>query len=365
MNTQTREIMYVITSLVGGGAERLLTNIALQPNVRDRISVVSLLPGGVFRPTLEDAGIEVTDLGVRRRVDALPALFRLAALIRARRPAVVHGWLYHGNLMAFMAAILAQHPRTALFWGTFCTDGQGDPWTVRLLRLMNVFLSRFVAGVVYNAKEARDYHRRIGFREPRSIVISNCIDPELFRHDPQKREALRADLGIGDDKVIVAVVARVDPMKDWRTVREAVREVPGIITLAIGKGTDELPAQPGFIGLGWRDDVVRILSAADVFLLGSAFGEGTSLALGEAMLCGLPCVVTDVGGNSSLLGEAGIVVRPRDMRAIRDAIVQLSGDPGRREALGRAAYLRAMAAPSAEQTAGLMRLLTVSAEASG
>jgi glycosyltransferase involved in cell wall biosynthesis len=364
MSAPTREIMYVTTSLDGGGAERLLTNIVLQPNVRDRISVVSLLPGGVFRSTLEDAGIEVTDLGVRRRVDALPGLFRLAALIHARRPAVVHGWLYHGNLMAFMAAILARHPRTALFWGTFCTEGQGDPWTVRLLRRMNVLLSRFVAGVVYNAEEARDFHRRIGFREPRSIVISNCIDPEVFRHDPKKREALRAELGIGDDEIIVAVVARVDPMKDWRAVRDAVRDVPGIVTVAIGTGTDQLPAQSRFIGLGWRDDVVRILSAADIFLLGSAFGEGTSLALGEAMLCGLPCVVTDVGGNSSLIGEAGIVVEPKDVAAMREAVAQLARDREQRRALGRAAYARAMALPSPEHTLGLLRLLTVTAEAS-
>jgi glycosyltransferase involved in cell wall biosynthesis len=356
--------MYVTTSLEGGGAERLLTNIALQPNVRDRISVVSLLPGGVFRPTLEDAGITVTDLGMRRRMDALAGLIRLAALIRARRPSVVHGWLYHGNLMAFLAVLLARQPLTSLFWGTFCTDAEGDPWTVRLLRRMNVLLSRFVAGVVYNAEEARDFHRRIGFREPRSIVISNCIDPEVFRHDPEKRAALRADLGIGDDEVIVAVVARVDPMKDWRTVCEAVRDLPGVVTLAIGKGTEELPPQPGFLGLGWRDDVVRILSAADLFLLGSAFGEGTSLALGEAMLCGLACVTTDVGGNSSLIGDAGVVVEPRNAAAIREAIVQLAHDRERREALGRAAYRRAMAAPSAEQTVGLIRLLTVGVEGS-
>jgi len=364
MSTSTRQILYVTTSLGGGGAERLLTNIALQPNVRDRISVVSLLPGGVFRPTLEEAGIEVTDLGIRRRVDALPGLFQLASLIRARRPAVVHGWLYHGNLMAFLAALLARHPLASLFWGTFCTDAQGDPWTVRLLRRMNVLLSRFVAGVVYNAEEARDFHRRIGFRERRSIVISNCIDPETFRHDPQQRKALRAELGIGDDEVIVAVVARVDPMKDWRTVRDAVRDVPGIVTLAIGKGTNELPPQKGFRGLGWRDDVVRILSAADIFLLGSAFGEGTSLALGEAMLCGLACVVTDVGGHASLIGDAGIVIEPKNTAAIRHAVLDLARDRERREALGRAAYLRAMAAPSAEQTIGLLRLLTVSAEGS-
>jgi glycosyltransferase involved in cell wall biosynthesis len=272
--------------------------------------------------------------------------------------------MYHGNIIAFLSVLLAGLPRTSLFWGIFSTDIQSDPWTAKLLRRVNALLSPFVTGVVYNAVEARDFHRRIGFRERRSIVISTCIDPEAFRHDPRQRAALRAELGIADDQIIVAVVARVHSMKDWRAVREAVRDLPGIITLAVGKGTDELPPHPGFVGLGWRDDIVRILSAADIFFLGSAFGEGTSLALGEAMLCGLPCVVTDVGGHASLIGEAGVVVEPKNVSAMREAIVQLSRDRERREALGRAAYLRALAAPSPEQTVGLLHLLTVNAEAS-
>src|ERR1019366_5669394 len=127
----------------------------------------------------------------------------------------------------------------------------------------------------------------------------------------------------------------------WQTMREAVRDLPGIVTVAVGKGTDELPPQPGCIGLGWRDDVVRILSGSDIFLLGSAFGEGTSLALGEAMSCGLPCVITDVGGNAALLGEGGIVVEPRNAASIRTAILDLARDPALRETLGRATRARA------------------------
>jgi glycosyltransferase involved in cell wall biosynthesis len=360
------EIMYVVTTLHGGGAERLLTNIVLQQEARDRISVVSLLPGGVFRRTLQDAGIEVIDLGMMRHRHALRGAFRLASLMRARRPTVVHGWMYHANLLSFLARLLSGRPHTRLFWGIFCTDLQSREyhWTFRIVRRASALLSRRVDGVIYNAAEVRDLHRRIGFRERRSIVISNCSDPEVFRHDPQRRDALRAELGIAAEQIVVAVVARVNPMKDWRSVRDAVRDLPGVVTLAIGKGTDELPAQPGFMGLGWRDDVAALLSAADIFLLGSAFGEGASLALGEAMLCGLPCIVTDVGGNSALTGDGGIVVEPRNPAAIREAILKLARDRELREALGRSARARAIAAESADATIRRLRLLHPAAEAS-
>jgi len=361
MNDPETEVMCVTPTLEGGGAERLLTNIALQPSVSGRISVVTLMAGGVFRRPLEEGGVAVMDLGMTGNRDLPRGVFRLAALIRARRPAAVIGWMYHGNLLAFLAVLLAGR-HTPLFWGIFCTDVRSsESLLVRVVRWLNTLLSPFVDGVIYNADEARDFHHRIGFRERRSIVIANCIEPRLFRQDPRKGEELRAELGIDGNDIIVAVVARVDPQKDWDTVREAVRDLPGVVTLAIGTGTDRLPPQPGFIGLGWRDDVVAILSAADIFLMGSAFGEGTSLALSEAMLCGLPCVVTDVGGNPALIGDGGIVVPARNAAELREALLQLAGDGSGRAALGRVARTRAAAVLPPDDVARQLYLLTANA----
>jgi glycosyltransferase involved in cell wall biosynthesis len=352
MEERIPHTMYVTISLHGGGAERLLTNLLLQHNEPERISVVTLLSGGVFRRPLEDAGISVTDLGMRRNRDVVRGAFALARLIRALRPSAVYGWMYHANILASVAALLAGRPRPRVFWGIFCTDccGKGSALMLRLVRAIGGLLSRWVSGVIYNAQEARDYHHRIGYCAKRSLVISNCIDPDVFHHDPQQREAFRAELAIGPADIVVAMVARVDPMKDWDTMREAVRNLPGVVTVAIGLGTDKLPPQAGFIGLGWRDDVVPVLSAADIFLLGSAYGEGASLALGEAMLCGLPCIVTDVGGNASLAGDGGIVVEPRNPAAIRKAVLQLANDRVRRAELGRTARARAATSESRVET---------------
>lgn len=337
--------MYVTHTLDGGGAERLLTNIILQQNTPDRVRVVALRPGGVFRPVLEEAGVEVTDLGMTRYEHALFGVVRLARLIRTHRPDVVHGWDYFANLLVLFARFLARS-KARLFWAAFGTDFVAPRLRFRAVIRLNAMLSPRVDGIAYNGVEVRDYHHGIGFREERSVVISNSIDADVFRHDSAQRALVRSQLGIAADDVVVVVVARVDPQKDWPTVCEAVRELPGVVTVAIGAGTGSLPPQPRLIRLGWRDDVTSILSAADVFLLASAFGEGVSLALGEAMLCGLPCVVTDVGGNGRLVGDAGVVVQPRDAAAIRDAIAELARDPDRRRALGRLARTRAAAATS-------------------
>lgn len=347
--------MFVTYSLDGGGAERLLANIILQECDPRRTRVVTLRPGGVFRTVLEDAGVEVVDLGMTRYRHALAGVFRLARLIRAEQPEIVHGWDYFANLLVFPARFFARS-RARIFWAAFCTDlgPQGFTRRFRAVMRLNVLLSKRVDGMAYNGAEVRDFHHALGFREPRSVVISNSIDAGVFRHDARRREEVREELGVKPEDVVVAVVARVHQQKDWPMILEAVRGLPGVVTVAAGDGTKALPPQPGFIALGWCDDVVSVLSAADIFLLGSAFGEGTSLALGEAMLCGLPCVVTDVGGNGTLVGDAGVVVKPGDMAAIREGIAALARDPERRRVLGERARTRAAAA--ATRDGGIQRL---------
>lgn len=364
MTPEIPETMYVTLSLHGGGAERLLTNIVLKQVAPERISVISLVSGGVYRKPLEDAGIRVTELGLRSNRDAVRGILAIRALIRERQPAAIYSWMYHANLLALAALRLTCRNGTRLYWSTFCTDLQGAEFRgIRVIRYVNALLSRWVDGVIYNAAEARDFHRSVGFREPRSIVISNCTDPAAFRRDLQQRQVLRTELGVAPDDVVVAVLARLDPQKDWPTVLESVHGLKKVVTIAAGRGTDSLPPQSGFIPLGWRDDVVRVLSSADIFVLGSAFGEGASLALDEAMLCGLPCVVTDVGANASAVGDTGIVVEPRNPAALREAIQALAADPGKRAALGQAARLRATAAAYRDDSLRRLHLLTSSDEA--
>src|SRR5689334_11143490 len=93
--------MYVTNTLDGGGAERLLTNIIVQQNAPQRVCVVVLRPGGVFRAVLAEAGVEVVDLGMTRYEHAFMGAGRLARLIRAHQPDVVHGWDYFANLLVF------------------------------------------------------------------------------------------------------------------------------------------------------------------------------------------------------------------------------------------------------------------------
>ena len=338
-------VMHVITSLDVGGAETMLARLVSGDGAGSAShSVVSLKPGGALRAGLEEKGIPVRDLAVRGNVGALGGLSRLAGLIRTTRPAVVHSWLYHADLLATLALALSGRRRaTRLVWGIRCSDmdvrryARSTRYTLKLLR----FLSSRTDLVLCNSEAGRVVHEGLGYRPPRWQVIPNGLDLERFRPLLDERAAIRAELGLGDDSFVIGMCARVDPMKDHTTfVRAAAtfaEAVPEARFVLIGEGTDELGsaldrdiAASGiaerFVRLGRRRDVDRLYAALDIATLSSAFGEGFPNVLAEAMACGVPCAATDVGDSAAIVGDTGLVVPPRDAAALAAAWERLRSE---------------------------------------
>ena len=112
---------------------------------------------------------------------------------------------------------------------------------------------------------------------------------------------MRGELAIPADALVVAHVARADPMKDHVTLLAAMAQLPALRALLIGPGTEKLAEVPNVVRLGRRLDVARLLAASDIVVSSSAFGEGFSNALAEGMSCGLPAVATDVGDAREIL----------------------------------------------------------------
>ena len=331
------EVMHVITSLDIGGAETMLAQL-VAGDTAGPVShgVVSLKPGGALRESLEDAGIPVTDVGVGKRRGALTGLVRLAGLIRSRRPAVVHTWLYHADLLGTLALVLSGRRRaTRLVWGVRCANMDMRRYSLStrcVLKLLSLLSSRSDL-VLCNSDAGRAVHERLGYRPPRWRVIPNGVDVDRFRPRPGERAAIRAELGLDDMSFVVGMCARVDPMKDYDNFVKAsaafAETAPEARFVLVGAGTDE----PGsaldwaitvsgiagrFVRLGQRQDIDRIHAALDVATL-SSVSEGFPNVLAEAMACGVPCVATDVGDSSSIIGDTGLVVPPRDAEALSAA----------------------------------------------
>ena len=314
-------------------------------------TVISLIDKGQLGDQIESSGVAVHTLGMKRGRPDIFALPRLIRLFRTLNPTIVQSWLYHADLLSTLAVKFTGLP--ILVWNVRCSDMELKRYSslTRKVQRVLAWWSATPAAVIVNSEAGKQQHERLGYRPRRWEVIPNGFDTQRFHPDFSQRLSLRKEWHLPED-VIIALVARVDPMKDHAAFLEAAQLVArarqNVRFLLIGKGTQTLApsvAEKGLTDrvrmLGYRNDIECLLPGVDVLCLSSAFGEGFPNVLGEAMACGIPCVSTDVGDARSIIGATGLIVPVRSPASLAQAIVDLiDRGPAAREQLGRAARAR-------------------------
>lgn len=357
-------ILHVISGLGTGGAESFLAALAPQLSARGfEQAVVSLTGDGPIAERLEQAGIPVTRLDARGALGAVRATRALARLVADSRPDVLQGWMYHGDLLATLAHRLAAGRGTRrLLWNIRCSDMRLEDYS-RQLRLVVRACSRLSHQpdvVLANSFAGARVHTAAGYRPRRLEVVPNGVDIAAFRPDPQERQRVRAELGLAESDVVAMHVARVDPMKDHAGLLRAAEGLPGLRLVLVGAGTERLAQPPGVLGLGRRADVARLLTAGDIIVSSSAYGEGFSNAVAEGMSAALVPVATRVGDSDEIVGDCGEVVPPAEPDALAEALMHVAAlSPEERRRRGAAARERMAArfslAAAAERFAALYR----------
>ena len=189
---------------------------------------------------------------------------------------------------------------------------------------------------------------RLGIAEKRVEVIYNGVAQAQTVTDEETQKC-KAEIGISGLYPVLGVVGSLYPVKGHSFLLEAMPEIlrrwSKAVLLVIGRGELEVAlkerAEQLVIGahihfLGMRQDVPRLLSVLDAFVLPS-LSEGLSLALLEAMASGKPVVATRVGGNPELIdhGRTGFLVQPEDAKDLAANLVKLLCDPGMMQEFGR------------------------------
>jgi glycosyltransferase involved in cell wall biosynthesis len=320
--------LHIISGLGVGGAEGMLLQVAAGLAKRGHSQhVVSLTGRGALADRIEEAGVATTCLDLHSIGGAAKALVTLPALVRRLQPDVIQGWMYHGDLAATFAQKTGGPSRNRrLAWGVRCSN-MDLARNARIIRL-SARLSDRPDVVVANSDSGARTHLARGYRPRRLEVIPNGVDTKLYCPDPQRRTEVRDDLRIESSARVVVMVARVDPMKDHGAFLDAMRQLPDVTGLLVGAGTQDLDLPPNVQALGRRMDVARIVTAADIIVSSSAFGEGFSNALAEGMSAGLVPVATDVGDARIIVGDTGTVVQPGDARALAKAIGEVASLDG-------------------------------------
>jgi glycosyltransferase involved in cell wall biosynthesis len=350
-------VMHVITGLDIGGAELMLLKLLSASGGDLQSMVVSLKDEGMIGPSIAKLGVPVECLELRPYLPNPARLLSLRSLARRFRPHVIQGWMPHGNLAASLTQFASRISAPVIWNIRMSLDGvDGEQLTTMGLIRLGAYFSRHPSAIIYNSRSGARQHEQRGYRSGTSVVISNGFDCNIFQPDEPARSRIREQLGLEPTSLLVGLVARFHPMKDQSGFLHAASLVsaqhPESRFLLVGKGLTgsesaltklikELGLMDRVLLLGERTDVPRLTAALDIACSSSAWGEGFSNSVGEAMACGVPCIVTDVGDSGFLVGDTGIIVPPRNPEALAYAIEQLiAAGSARRRELGLAARRR-------------------------
>jgi glycosyltransferase involved in cell wall biosynthesis len=328
------QIFHIITGLNNGGAEASLFRL-ITHDVQNTHVVISMMDEGKYGKPLQELGIAVNCLNMPRGKITYKGLSKLWYLLKNSKPDVVQTWMYHADLIG---GIVAKSQAIPCVWSLRNSDlsPQKTSFSTRAVVRLCAFLSLLLpTKIISCAQQAAIVHQKIGYKKNKFITIPNGYNFHQFRVKEADINTLSTSLNLPDTFPILGLVARFDPQKDHHNLIQALKIVSEqnvqFHCLLVGK--DISPnnqklfswiEQAGLIErislLEQRDDIPLIMHRLDIHT-SSSYGEAFPNVLAEAMVCGTPCVTTDVGDAALIVGNTGWVVPPSNSQALANAIL--------------------------------------------
>ncbi len=345
-------VAIVIDSLKVGGAQMLVSAFASNAAEHGLSPVIITLRENAapfILETIRSAGIKVIYLGA-------PSLFniwrfqRLVKVLKQEKVDLVQTHLVYANILGCLAAREVGIPAIA----TLHTIALQGNLKTRILKIIESLVLRAcatrilaVGQMVADANTGKFGHRKMD-------VIPNGIPKPKFP-PVQERDRLRKEITGDGAGTIVITVGRFTSAKGYEDMIQAFHLLrqrasqPKLVMVGSGSTVNTIKSQIEDLDLdqtvimtGEREDVPQLLASSDVFA-SSSHREGLPLAVLEAMMAGLPVVATSVGDIPNVVTkETGVVVPPHHPEMLADALEDLLKNPKKREAMGQAAYRRAM-----------------------
>jgi glycosyltransferase involved in cell wall biosynthesis len=347
-------IVHIISGLEKSGAELMLFRLVKEMSGNTHI-IVSLTSIGEIGKKLLDNGFSVYVFDFRG-IHSIISVFRLSFFLRKIKPDILQTWMYHADLIGGVIGKLSGV--TNVVWNIRSTKIPQKKYSLTgIFVLICAKLSPFIPEkIICCSHSSLKSHAQLGYSRDKLKVIQNGFEVNKFLASKCGRTRSRLLLNVPDDRFVVGMVGRFDPLKGYDIFVKAAgiltKDHPeGFLFMVAGREINKknellrhmiikFAPNADFKLLGERDDIPDILQSLDVFCLASR-SEGFPNVVAEAMLMQIPCVVTDVGDAREIVGASGIVVPAENPSALASAISAVfSFDDNTRIELGNSARVR-------------------------
>jgi len=324
------KILYVITGLGGGGAEKVVAGLADEMSKLGHQVKIAYLKGQVIVYP-ENSEIELINLGLESVKNSKVAYKNYKQLLKEFQPNVVHAHMVHANIFARISRIFCPIPKLLC---TAHSNNEGGKGRMLAYRLTH-HLSDLTTNVSLSA--SKNFEALGAVPKHGITTVYNGINLARFHKSERSDQEMRVSLGLSDNDLMFLAVGRLHEAKDYPNLFHAIEillkqddEHKNIHLFVVGDGDLKPELEKLLIDkkmnnqvhlLGRRNDVPQLMSAANLFVLSSSF-EGFGLVVAEAMACNTFVVGTDCGGVKEVMGDMGILVPPRNSLDLAEALMR-------------------------------------------
>ena len=325
------KILYVITGLGLGGAERVTINLADEMQKKGHEVKIAYLAGNI-QVTPKSEKIELIYLGLESIYSFPMSCYKYCKLISHYQPDIIHAHMVHANIFTRLNRLWCKTLNTNKLISTAHNSDEGGK-----LRMMAYRLTHSLANVTTNVSQeaSQAFINKKAVKNQEIITVYNGINTNIYAPAIIDKKFYKTEFDVNHETIFLSV-GRLHEQKDYPNLIKAIYilEQQGFFNkfpakfLIAGDG-DLLDKLKGLISyyklnhllilLGVRTDISRLMNMADFFVLSSRY-EGFGLVVAEAMACNTFVIATDCGGVSEVMGNTGILVPKQNTELLANAI---------------------------------------------
>lgn len=331
------KIIHVITGLNNGGAEAILYRLCKYDNINEHI-VISMMDNGKYGELLKNENLSVYTLNMSAGKLTFSGVVSLYKIIKKLKPDIVQTWMYHANLIGGIVAKIAGIKK--IVWGIHHSNldkTHNKKSTIFIVKILGKISNMVPTDIIFCAEKSYEVHKSIGYRCKNMKVVPNGYELDKFYPNIENIQNLKNELNLNNTKNIIGFVARFDELKDHNNLLHSLKVVKeGIVDfkcLLVGANIvsmnkdlmnmiEKYDLFENIILLGERNDIPDIMNLLDIHIL-SSYSEAFPNVLCEAMACGTPCITTDVGDATFIIGDTGYVVPIKDPNSMSKKIIEM------------------------------------------